>query len=288
MLPIPNYKRPKSRLTGKDRRAPMTDHYSRPEPRGSMRALRLLALTAVGAGVIVLLAAAFVLSYPGIHAMALHAGVSRRLARGYPVIFDAVLVIACAAVLSLRGGGLVSRCYAWLSLLAVLAAAAGADALHSTGTVLPHRPAAATAAVLPWAAALIGFGLLLAMLRQARRVATRQPQDSGVRQDSAARIVPAHEVPAQAPYPAQELYPALEAAPAATAPAAPPATGPPATGPVVPGPVASGGDDAGQDDSGYADVDPLVDQPEEDAGTPAPAFHRMWSSPVPPEDEDQP
>ena len=142
----------------------MSDH----RPPEGHPVLRGLGLWAVAAGVVVLAAAAFVLSYPGIHAVALHAGVSRPLARIYPVIFDAMLVIACAAVLSLRGAGLLSRCYAWLSLLVLLAAAAGADTLHSADVKLPHRAAAATAAIIPWALLLIGFGLLLAMLRHAR------------------------------------------------------------------------------------------------------------------------
>lgn len=142
----------------------MSDH----RPPEGHPVLRGLALWAVAAGVVVLAAAAFVLSYPGIHAVALQAGVSRSLARIYPAIFDAMLVIACAAVLSLRGGGLISRCYAWLSLLVLLAAAAGADTLHAIRIRPPHREAAAAAAIIPWALLLIGFGLLLAMLRHAR------------------------------------------------------------------------------------------------------------------------
>jgi hypothetical protein len=142
--------------------------------------LRLLALAAVAVGVILLAAAAFVLSYSGIHAVALSAGVSPRLARLYPLIFDAMLVVACSAVLALRTAGLPSRCYAWLSLLALLAAVAAADAVNATGTKLPHRPTAAVIAVIPWALVLIGFGLLLAMLRHARKrrtsAATGQPQ----------------------------------------------------------------------------------------------------------------
>ena len=139
-----------------------------PHPADSHRGLRLLALIAVVAGLLLLAAAAFVLSYAGIHAVALSSGVSPRLARIYPLILDAMLVIACAAVLSLRGAGLPSRSYAWLSMLALLAAAAAADALHATGTRLPRRPAAAAVAVIPWVLVLIGFGLLLCMLRQAR------------------------------------------------------------------------------------------------------------------------
>ena len=146
--------------------------YSSPPPpapaQKAGRVLRGVALTAVIAGVLVLAAAAFVLSYSGIHAIAQQAGISATLARGYPVIFDALLVIACAAVLSLRGAGAVSRFYAWLSLLVLLGATAGADALHSTGTVVPHRTAALAAAIIPWILLLIGFGLLLAMMRHFR------------------------------------------------------------------------------------------------------------------------
>ena len=74
-------------------------------PTDTHRGLRLLGLVAVAAGVLVLMAAAFVLSYTGIHAIALSAGISPRFARIYPVIFDAMLVVACAAVLALRGAG---------------------------------------------------------------------------------------------------------------------------------------------------------------------------------------
>jgi hypothetical protein len=122
----------------------------------------------VSAGVLLLMAAAFVLSYTGIHAIALSAGVSPRFARIYPVIFDAMLVVACAAVLALRGAGLPSRCYAWLTMLLLLGAAASADTLHATNTKLPHKPTAAAAAIIPWALVLLGFGLLLSMLRHAR------------------------------------------------------------------------------------------------------------------------
>ena len=67
-----------------------------PPPADGHGGLRLLALAAVAAGVLLLAAAAFVLSYAGIHAVALSAGVSPRLARIYPLILDAMLVVACA------------------------------------------------------------------------------------------------------------------------------------------------------------------------------------------------
>jgi hypothetical protein len=134
----------------------------------SHRVLRVLALLAVSAGVVVLAAAAFVLSYTGVHEVALAAGVSKTLARIYPPMFDAILVIAAAAVLSLRGAGWIVRTFAWLCLVVVLAATAWVDTLYAIGTHLPHRTAAITAAVVPWALVLIGFVLLLAMLRHAR------------------------------------------------------------------------------------------------------------------------
>jgi Protein of unknown function (DUF2637) len=137
-------------------------------PASAHRGLRLLALCAVTLGLLGLAAAAFVLSYAGVHVVALAAGISPRWARIYPLILDAMVVVAGAAVLSLRGAGLPSRWYAWLSLLVMLAADAGADTVHAVGTKLPHKQTAAAAAIIPWALVLIGFGLLLTMLRHGR------------------------------------------------------------------------------------------------------------------------
>jgi hypothetical protein len=140
--------------------------------------LRLAALTAVVAGVVLLAAAAFVLSYSGIHSVALQAGVSPGLAKLYPVIFDAMLVIAGAAAMALRGAGWWSRFYAWACLIALLAAVAVGDAVHATGTVLPERASRAAVAITPWVLLLLAFGLLLTMLRHFRKaraaVAARQ------------------------------------------------------------------------------------------------------------------
>jgi hypothetical protein len=214
----------------------MTNHQSAAraaQPAGSLRALRFLALAAVIVGVLGLAAAAFELSYPGIHAIALVAGVSPALARLYPLIFDAMLVVASAAILSLRGAGAVTRCYAWFSLLLLLCAAAGADALHATGSKLPHRGAAATAAIIPWALVLLGFGLLLAMLRHAR---LRRAQAVEARASAAPRAaVPATRAAAAA-VPAA-VVPAAVVPPAVT----PPAVTPPAVVPAaeVPAPAAS-------------------------------------------------
>lgn len=146
------------------------------QPEVAPGALRILGVASVGIGVAALAAATFVLSYPAVHAIALQAGVTPRLARGYPLLIDAMLVIVLAAVLALRGAGLPSRLLAWVTLLAVLATAAGADALHAAGRKLPERTAAITAAVLPWVLVFLAFALLLAMLRYARlrRAATAE------------------------------------------------------------------------------------------------------------------
>jgi len=132
--------------------------------------LRLAALTAVIAGVVLLAAAAFVLSYSGIHQVALQAGVSPSLAKLYPVIFDAMLVVAGAAAMALRGAGWWSRFYAWACLILLLAAVAVGDAVHATNTALPERASRAVVAITPWVLLLLAFGLLLTMLRHFRKV----------------------------------------------------------------------------------------------------------------------
>src|SRR6185369_6219807 len=91
----------------KDEAGAMNDHPPANGSRGSdpYRTLRLVALIAAIAGVILLAALAFVLSYAGIHALARQAGMSAGMARLFPIIFDAMLVVSCVAVLLLRGAG---------------------------------------------------------------------------------------------------------------------------------------------------------------------------------------
>lgn len=134
---------------------------------GAAQPVRMLVLAAVCLGVAAMAAAAFVLSYAGIHDVAIQAGISAQHARDYPVLIDVMLVITLLAVLGLRGAGLPSRILSWLALLCVLAAAAGADVLHATGRMLRHTVGAATAAALPWVLVFIAFVLLLALLRHA-------------------------------------------------------------------------------------------------------------------------
>ena len=132
--------------------------------------LRAAALTAVVAGMVVVAGAAFVLSYQGIHQIVLNAGVSPELARLYPVMLDAMLVMSCAAALALRTAGLWTRCYVWACLILLIVGMATGNALHAMNISLPAQPTRAVVAVLPWALLLLGFGMLLAMLRHWRQI----------------------------------------------------------------------------------------------------------------------
>ena len=84
-LPVPDYK---GGLAGQHAQEGLPKRMSEVQPAGIPRAMRVFALAAVCAGVAALAGAAFVLSYAGIHVVVLQAGVSQRLARGYPLILE--------------------------------------------------------------------------------------------------------------------------------------------------------------------------------------------------------
>jgi len=140
----------------------------RADPGESGRALRTLALTAVVVGLVALTTAACVLSYSSVHDFALKAGISPSLARIYPDICDAMLVMAGCSVLALRGAGVLAKVYGWLCFVVLLAALAASSVVHEAGISMPSRAIEITAAVFPWALVLVAFGLLLALLRYAR------------------------------------------------------------------------------------------------------------------------
>jgi Protein of unknown function (DUF2637) len=269
-------------------------------PAAAPHPLRVLALSAAGLGVCALAAAAFVLSYAGLHAIALQAGVSTRLARGYPLIVDVLLVIVLAAVLSLRGAGWPTKLLAWTCLLVLLAAAAAAGALHAIGHRLPHRPAAITAAVLPWALLLIAVVLLLAMLRQLRlRRAAAAPRwqphvpppvssrplipgftPAATSGPDSASAAPSPADASLAPGPADA---SLAAGPADASLAPGPADASLAPGPaetmrlVVPRQVASPASDEPRESELAIDAEPVPDDPSSDEATPGPG---VWSRAV--------
>lgn len=132
-------------------------------------ALRTLALVAVVVGLVALTTAACVLTYSSVHDFALRAGISPSLARIYPDIGDAMLVMAGCSVLALRGAGLLGKVYGWLCFLGLLGVLAGSSVVHEAGLNMPLRAAEITAAVFPWALVLVAFGLLLVLLRYAKR-----------------------------------------------------------------------------------------------------------------------
>jgi hypothetical protein len=134
---------------------------------------RLLIL-AVVLVVLALTAAAFVLSYSGVHAIVLQAGVSARFARFYPWLFDALFVVACVAAVVLRDARWWARLYAWLVILLVVAVVGAANAVHAMNVTLPHRTMEGVVAAAPWVIVLLGFSLMLTVLRQSR--ATRVAQ----------------------------------------------------------------------------------------------------------------
>ena len=127
-----------------------------------------VAIAAAAASLAVLTAAAGALSYPSVHDLAAKVGVSPDLARVYPVLLDALLLIASCSVLALRGAGLPTKMYAWMCLVLVLAGLAAASAADSAGVSVPQRPAEIAAAVIPWTLVLAGMVLLLQLLRYAR------------------------------------------------------------------------------------------------------------------------
>ncbi|MGH3246894.1 MAG: DUF2637 domain-containing protein [Trebonia sp.] len=129
---------------------------------------RRLANLLVALAVIAVAAATFVFSYDGVHAIARLGGVSAQLARYYPGLFDAVLVIACVAAIVLRDGRWWARLWAWLVIVVVLAAIGTTDMLHAMNYTLRHRPTEGIVAVAPVVAVLLAFSLLLTMLRQSR------------------------------------------------------------------------------------------------------------------------
>ena len=103
----------------------------------SRRGFRIVALIAAIIGVLALAAAAFVLSYSGMRDVVLHAGVTMRLARIYPAMFDAVVVVAGVTALSLPRNRGWLRSYAWLAMLIV--GASGALVAGVRRRVRPRR-----------------------------------------------------------------------------------------------------------------------------------------------------
>src|SRR5580704_10088139 len=137
---------------------------------------RLLVNELVALVVIAVAGATFVFSYDGVHAIALFGGMSTQLARYYPGLFDAVLVVACVAAVMLRDGRWWARLWAWVVIIVVLAAIGTTDVLHAMNYTLRHRVTEGIVAAAPVVGVLLAFSLLLTLLRQSRAPG---PQSAG-------------------------------------------------------------------------------------------------------------
>ena len=211
----------------------MNSHLPAPAPRRNW--VRRLVNLLVALVVIAVAAATFVFSYDGVHAIALLGGVSAQLARYYPGLFDAVLVIACVAAVALRDGRWWARAWAWVVLVVLLAAIGTTDVLHAMNYSLHHRTIEGIVAAAPVVAVLLAFSLLLTVLRQSRSQAVAgQPGDPAGRRPAPLDL-PALPAAAPAGGAATVEMPAVTAG-AAIRPPAPPIALPasPHTGPPTP------------------------------------------------------
>jgi hypothetical protein len=228
---------------------------------------RLTALIAAIICVLVLAAGAFTFSYSGVRDIALNAGVTAHLARLYPVIFDAALVVAFAAALSLHGS---LRGYAWLAILLITGTVATADAVHAMSVAPPKRPIEALGAIVPWVVLLVGFTLLYAMVRQAlpaRKVTTADGVTANGQGPAPAEPRP----PARPEVTAVPLSELLADIPGRREEPAEPAI----IGPAAPDPILALPQGPERDEPSDADAEPRA--------TPQfTQFHRMRSTPTPP------
>ena len=182
---------------------------------------------AVAVAVLAVAAGTFFLSYPAVHAIARQGGVSGQLARFYPGLFDAVLVIACVAAVMLRDARWWARGWAWLVAIVVLGAIGAADVLHAMSYGLRQRPTEGVVAAAPVAAVLLAFSLFLTMLRQSR------PQSPGAAPGRAPADGDAAEQPT-----APMMFSAVDTVPVLAAGAVPRPPAPPIALPAVPATVA--------------------------------------------------
>ena len=198
---------------------------SAPAPRRNWT--RRLVNLLVALVVVAVAAATFVFSYSGVHAIALLGGVSPQLARYYPGLFDAVLVIACVAAVMLRDGRWWARLWAWLVVIVLLAAIAVTDVLHAMNYSLRPRPTEGIVAAAPVAAVLLAFSLLLTMLRQSRHPsqetgpADRRSRRAGQDSVPGTLDIPGLSLPLSASEAATVEIPALAASPQVRPPAPP-------------------------------------------------------------------
>ncbi|MEV4380337.1 DUF2637 domain-containing protein [Streptosporangium sp. NPDC049644] len=144
------------------------------EPSRTALALRRTGIAVAGVGVAALTAAACVLSFEDLRALALAGRAPAGLAYLYPAAFDALLVVAMIGVLLLRGGRWPVRLQAGVVLTLLFAGAAAAEVATAMRMAVDEQRAAVVVAVAPWVMLILALWLWLLLIRHAaaRRAAT--------------------------------------------------------------------------------------------------------------------
>ncbi|WP_440082760.1 hypothetical protein [Streptosporangium sp. LJ11] len=144
------------------------------EPSRVAVALRRAGIAVTGVGVAALTAAACVLSFEDLRALAVAGRAPVGLAYLYPAAFDALLVIAMIGVLLLRGGRWPVRLQAGVILTLLFAGAAAAEVSTAMRMAVDEGRAAVVVAVAPWVMLILALWLWLLLIKHAaaRRAAS--------------------------------------------------------------------------------------------------------------------
>ncbi|MER7130527.1 DUF2637 domain-containing protein [Streptosporangium saharense] len=129
--------------------------------------LRRTGIALVGVGVAALAAAACVLSFEDLRALAITGEAPAGLAYLYPAVFDALLAVALISVLLLRGARWPIRLQAGAVLTLLLAGAVAAETATAVRATVDVRRAAVVVAVFPWVALLLALWLWLLLINHA-------------------------------------------------------------------------------------------------------------------------
>ncbi|MGJ6966162.1 hypothetical protein ACSDR0_30055 [Streptosporangium sp. G11] len=148
------------------------------EPSRVAVALRRAGIAVTGVGVAALTAAACVLSFEDLRALAMAGRAPAGLAYLYPAAFDALLVIAMIGVLLLRGGWWPVRLQAGVILTLLFAGAAAAEVATATRMAVDEARAAVVVAVAPWVMLILALWLWLLLIKHA--AARRAAADAGL------------------------------------------------------------------------------------------------------------
>ncbi|MEV5413379.1 DUF2637 domain-containing protein [Thermopolyspora sp. NPDC052614] len=137
-------------------------------PSRFVQTMRRVAIGAAGLAVAVLAAAACVLSFDDLRALAMQAGARADFAYLYPAAFDALLVIALISFMLLSTARPLARVQAGFVLFVLLAAASWANVSMAMRFSIDARLGAVIVGVVPWVMLLIGLWLLTLLIKHAQ------------------------------------------------------------------------------------------------------------------------